>query len=156
MKTKVKNILLISVALGFSVIFIFTGGGERGGKTDETGKANLIINNVELKVEIADNHNERARGLSGRDYLASDNGMFFIFEKPGRYSFWMKEMNFPIDIIWVGEDLIIKEITENILPDTYPKSFYPAEDIKYVLETNAGFTGKNKILPGQKLIFAEN
>ena len=106
------------------------------------------IGNVKLTVEIADSQEERERGLSERASLDDDKGMLFIFKNPGRYGFWMKDMSFPIDIIWIDESWKIVDIKTNVSPATYPKSFFSVRSAKYVLETNAGFVNKNNIKLG--------
>jgi len=58
-----------------------------------------------IKVDLALTPETQEKGLSGRSGLKDDEGMLFVFEKPDKYSFWMKDMNFPIDIIWMGEDM---------------------------------------------------
>lgn len=101
-------------------------------------KYDLKINDFLLRVEIADIEEKRMMGLSGRQNLAENEGMLFVFEEPDFYSFWMKDMNFPIDIVWIGQDLKIADITENVSPETFPNVFGPKAKIKYVLEVNAG------------------
>jgi uncharacterized membrane protein (UPF0127 family) len=113
----------------------------------------IKINQKEILVEIADNKLKRKMGLSGRDFLPENQGMIFIFDKPDYYSFWMKNMKFPIDIIWVDENWQIIDITEKISPESFPKSFQPKKPIKYVIEVNAGFVEKNNIKIGDKINF---
>lgn len=105
----------------------------------------LKINDADLYVELADTPGKRAQGLSGRKELKENRGMLFVLDKPDIYSFWMKDMNFPIDIIWIGEDLKIVDITRNAKPESYPKTFQPKKPAKYVIEVNAGWTLKNNI-----------
>ncbi|MBL7054076.1 DUF192 domain-containing protein [Patescibacteria group bacterium] len=105
----------------------------------------LKINNQIIKVEVVDTFSQRAKGLSSRKNIPEDFGMFFVYKKPGEYSFWMKDMNFPIDIIWVKEDFYIADINKNIDPASFPAKFKPNQPIKYVLEVQAGFCDKNKI-----------
>lgn len=105
----------------------------------------LKINEIDLYVELADTPEKRAQGLSGRKELNHDRGILFVFDKSDAYSFWMKDMNFPIDIIWIGEDLKIADITRNVNPESYPKTFQPKKSAKYVLEVNAGWSLKNGI-----------
>lgn len=111
----------------------------------------ITVGGTDIVTEIADTDAKRARGLSGRDVLGENEGMFFIFEKLDTYGFWMKEMNFPIDIIWVGEDMRVLGITKNISPDTYPKVFYPPAPTQFVLETPAGFVQLHNIEKGDLL-----
>ena len=89
------------------------------------------------RVKIADSLAERAQGLSGTAALAPDEGMFFIFERAGIYGFWMKDMNYPIDIIWLNDELQPVGATKTISPDTFPAVFYPPVPVRYVLEISS-------------------
>jgi uncharacterized membrane protein (UPF0127 family) len=91
-----------------------------------------------IEVELADDSIERTRGLSGRDSLKEGTGLLFVFDEPGQYGFWMKDMNFPIDILWFNEEKQLVGATKDISPDTFPETFYPEEQILYALETNVG------------------
>jgi len=98
----------------------------------------VLVNNKLFYLEIADTPKEREQGLSGRDSLPKENGLFFVFDRPDYYGFWMKEMKFPIDIVWFNEKKEVVGITRNLKPESYPKVFYPPQKIKYALEVNAG------------------
>ncbi|MBI2065143.1 MAG: DUF192 domain-containing protein [Candidatus Yanofskybacteria bacterium] len=111
----------------------------------------LSINGTNIKVEIADEPNEQSQGLSGRESLANDSGMLFVFPQPIITGFWMKDMKFSLDLIWIDERGKIIEITKNISPVTYPETFLPPSPIKYVLEVNAGWSDKNNIKIGDKI-----
>lgn len=71
--------------------------------------------------------------------------MLFIFETPGQHGFWMKDMNFSIDIVWIDENLQIVGIDKNIAPETFPNIFYPNQLVKYVLEIPAGYSDAHRI-----------
>lgn len=90
-----------------------------------------------IKVEIAGTNAERVRGLSGRRDLAPGSGLLFVFPASATYGFWMKEMRFAIDIVWIGEDLRIVHIAADVAPETYPEVFKPPEPARYVLEMPA-------------------
>lgn len=94
------------------------------------------IGEIPLRVEIAETPEQRARGLSGRDELKDGKGMLFVFPEPGYHSIWMKDMYFPIDIIWISEDFKVVSVNDNVSPDSYPRTFRPQEPAKYVVETN--------------------
>ena len=133
--------LVLGLAIIFGSVFLFLnqrvdrGGGDRVIKIGENS----------FKVEIADTDEERALGLSGRTNLSEGSGVLFVLETTGRYGFWMKDMNFSIDIIWIDENFRITGIEKNVLPETYPEVFYPNEAIKYVLELPAGSSDKYRI-----------
>lgn len=93
-----------------------------------------------MKLERAAMPEARQHGLSNREYLPRHEGMLFIFNEPGEHCFWMKDMKFSIDIIWLDQDKKVVDIKENVAPDTYPNSFCPTSLSKYVVEVNAGVT----------------
>jgi hypothetical protein len=97
----------------------------------------INVNGKTFSLEIADTKEKMERGLSGRASLATNTGLLFIFDKPGIYSFWMKEMNFPIDIIWLDKNKKILGTTKNLLPNSYPQIFYSPTSTSYALEINA-------------------
>jgi uncharacterized protein len=92
------------------------------------------IGRGEIVVEVADTDESRARGLSGRQSLGEDEGLLFVFETIGNHGFWMKEMHFPIDIIWLDEEKKVVHIESGVKPETFPRVFYPSYPAKYVLE----------------------
>lgn len=91
-----------------------------------------------ILAQIANDPTKRELGLSGRTSLPSGSGLLFIFPTPGKYGFWMKDMNFPIDIIWIRPDRTVAGVARDISPSTFPELFYPPSDIQFVLELNAG------------------
>ncbi len=107
-----------------------------------------------LRVEVADTSAERAKGLSGRTGLKEEEGMLFVFPSLGRHAFWMKEMNFAIDIVWLGGDKQVVYVKENVLPESYPETFSPPEDAKYVLEAVSGFSARNNLKIGDAVEFS--
>ena len=114
----------------------------------------LIVGDTQIKVELAESQGARGQGLGDRKSLPQDQGMFFIFEKSESHPFWMRDMQFPLDIIWLDENYKVVYIEKNIDPATYPKSFGPDIPTQYVLETNAGWTEKNKINVGSQAVFS--
>ena len=97
----------------------------------------IQIGSTLITAEIADTPAKRELGLSGRPALPADRGILFIFDQPDRHGFWMKDMNFPIDIVWLDENKRVVNITKNLQPNSYPQLFYPPQDIKYALEIKA-------------------
>ncbi|MCA9348933.1 DUF192 domain-containing protein [Candidatus Saccharibacteria bacterium] len=93
-----------------------------------------------IHLEYAITSVERSRGLSGRPTLDEESGMLFVFESENYYSFWMKDMNFPLDIIWMDSDFRIVDIVYNAPPaGSMPEVTYTSDKpAKYVLEINAG------------------
>ena len=106
-----------------------------------------------VDADIADSKVEWEKGLMYRDGLNDTEGMFFVFLQEGYYSIWMKNMNFPIDIIWIDENLKVVHIEENVQPCTQEScpSYEPSKRAKYVLEVRANFTGDNNIEVGDSI-----
>lgn len=104
-----------------------------------------------ISILVADTDQQREQGLSGHAPLSDREGMLFFFDTPGRPAFWMKDMLFSLDIIWISSDWRVVDISPNLSPDTYPASFAPKADIKYVLEVPAGFAQRHGIAIGQRV-----
>lgn len=95
----------------------------------------------QLQVVIADTLEKRIQGLSGTSPLVSHMGMLFVFDEIGKHSFWMKDMNYSIDIFWFDEEYFLVHVERDVSPETYPRSFGGEVDSKYVLETKSGVLG---------------
>jgi len=158
MKNKIKPFLII--ILLFVCIFLILNKNYQNKIFKENQNINssntihsVKINEAVLKVEVASSNTERAKGLSGRESLSADTGMLFLFNNSGKYSFWMKDMNFPIDIIWIDENSKIVFIEKDAKPESYPALLGGLVDAKYVLETVSGFASKNNIKIGDRVDF---
>lgn len=114
--------------------------------TDQSSPIMAIVevNEIKYSVEIADNPERHGLGLSFRDNLAAGQGMLFLFSQPSRPSFWMREMKFPLDFVWINEQNKVIEVTRNVpVPKANIKEedlplYTPKGNIIYVLEVNAG------------------
>jgi len=95
-----------------------------------------------IQAEVVTSGEDKARGLSGRNCLNPDTGMLFLYELSGDYCFWMKDMNFSIDMIWMDDEKRIVTIKDSVSPETYPQSFCPEKPSQYILEVAPGFTAK--------------
>lgn len=111
-----------------------------------------VIGEIAITIEIVDSDLERVIGLSGRESIPKNHSMLFIFDKTGYHGMWMKDMLFPIDIVWLNEFSEVISIQRNVSPDTYPDVFKPSRPAKYVLEFNAGFARKNSIKVGDVFV----
>ncbi len=97
----------------------------------------LTVDNKHYKLEVAATDSERSQGLGGRIGMARDRGMLFEYANPGVRCFWMKDMHFPLDIIWLNSQSRVVKIEANVSPDTYPRQFC-ASPAQNVIELNAG------------------
>jgi uncharacterized membrane protein (UPF0127 family) len=111
----------------------------------------LSLPRGEIYVQLANTPNTQELGLSYRDSIGDDEGMLFVFDKPDNYAFWMKDMKFPIDMVWFSEAGQVVHYEENVAPDSYPKVFVNKPKAKYVLEVNAGNAAKYGLYLGAKV-----
>ena len=118
-----------------------------------TSTVPVSIGHTILNVFVANTDYFRRVGLGGRAPILQNEGMLFIFDKSASHPFWMKDMLFAIDIIWLDESKRIVYIEKNVLPDSYPRNFAPNLPTRYVLETNSGFSEKNGVLIGDPVYF---
>lgn len=113
-------------------------------------RGSLKIGGIDISVDIARNAVERERGLSGRPSLEDGQGMLFVFPKPGRYAFWMKDMRFPIDIVWLRRG-VIAAIAHDVPPPSrgrQPETRMPEVEVDAVLEVPAGYAAAHGFGPG--------
>jgi uncharacterized membrane protein (UPF0127 family) len=108
-----------------------------------------------LTVELANTKASRELGLSGRKTMRDDEGMLFVFDVPGRYGFWMKDMTFPLDIIWINQNGVVVSVERNVTPESYPKAFINQAEASYVLEVNAGLSERFGLYLGSKVKMTE-
>jgi hypothetical protein len=117
---------------------------------------------AEFAVEPAVTPAQRIQGLSGRETLAPRGGMLFIFEQEGKHTFWMKEMRFPLDLVWIGAGCIVVDLTRNVPPQAPAQTlnelplYRPVAPARYVLEINAGEADLVGLRPGDLVGFSGN
>lgn len=118
-----------------------------------TSADTLFVNGRSFSLEVASTEQSRELGLGNRSSLPTDHGMLFVFDHAAPECFWMKDMHFPLDIIWLTSDKKVVHIEHSVSPSTYPNSFCPVEPVKYVIELNAGMANNVDIRIGQPLDF---
>jgi uncharacterized membrane protein (UPF0127 family) len=139
--------ILIGFFLLFFLIFLFY-------ISQKSGEIKIVkIAGRDIKVELAQTREIQEKGLSGREGLALNTGMLFVFEKPGKYYFWMKDMKFPIDMIWIDEQMKVIFIKKDAKPILPLQNFGPDANSKYVLEVNANFSEENNLQIGDEVKF---
>jgi uncharacterized membrane protein (UPF0127 family) len=149
----VSYIVYGSVAYGLSKInvyypnentYVFTH------KSDDPLKSMEIVcgQGNKFKTYTVEDEHDRDKGLSVFDSIKDSEAMMFVFETPGKYSFWMKGMKFPIDIVWLDNEGKIVDIKRHVATSTYPELFAPDSDSTYVVELNAGVSERLKIKIG--------
>ena len=111
----------------------------------------LTLPQGKLFTEVAHSPRARELGLSYREAIGDNEGLLFVFDRPGRYGFWMKDMEFPLDLVWINDNGIVVSIERGITPDTYPKAFINQSEARYVLEINSGMAEKFGLYLGSKV-----
>ncbi|MBI2405118.1 DUF192 domain-containing protein [Candidatus Gottesmanbacteria bacterium] len=118
---------------------------------------NPLITKVRIRdqvflVDVAVTSKEKERGLGYRESLLPNYGMLFVYNQKGQYTFWMKEMRFPIDIIWIDGKTIV-DITQNapVSTGTPLAEYRPKIAVDKVLEVNAGTVEKTGIAIGDTM-----
>ncbi|KKQ48084.1 MAG: hypothetical protein US66_C0002G0028 [Candidatus Moranbacteria bacterium GW2011_GWD2_37_9] len=144
-KNKIKFIKFIF----FGIIFV-AGCVLLENKFSENSRRREVIMGGEVfMVEVVRSKNEKEKGLFGREELCLNCGMLFEFSKPGKYGFWMKDMNFPLDFVWILDNRIVY-VNKNIAKN-FSEVIFPPNNIDSVLEIPAGLLDKYKIKVGDEI-----
>ena len=120
----------------------------------------IIVGDKELAVEVVREEIDLKNGLSNRDQIGSE-GMLFILPFRRKVSFWMKDMRFPLDMIWIKDGKVV-EITKDVSPPTREYNddsslilYSPQEDVDQVLEVMAGNSDQWGISVGDTIVSIE-
>ena len=132
-----------------------SGAGSGGEVSESAGQETVTIeasgdNSVEVRVEIADDEEEMARGLMGRTALAEDAGMLFVYPEERELSFWMKDTLIPLSIAFMDAEGRIVDIQEMKALDDRPPHYTSAEPARYALEANKGFFDERGVEVGDR------
>lgn len=162
-KFAIQAILLV-IVIGFTLLY-FSPTNQGSGDfslpflPQPTKFETLQINGSKLKVEIADTTSKKSKGLSGRDFLAQDEGLLFVYDKPDKYAYWMKGMKFALDFVWIKDNIVV-DLLPNIPPPASGQKdsalpIYTAKvEFNKVLEVNAGVIQRLNIKAGDTIIFS--
>lgn len=114
--------------------------------------AEATLRGRSFTVEVADSSAKRELGLGKRDSLPAGQGMYFPFDAAGRWTFWMKDMRFPIDIIWIRDGKVVDIVRSAPVPKSIPlETFSPIEPADAVLELNAGAAAEIGLEAGDEI-----
>ena len=121
----------------------------------EEGKTRIRAKTLDVTAEIAASDKEKKKGLSDRESLPISEGMFFVYDKMANYTFWMKDVQFPIDIIWIKEGKVVgveNRVDPEIGASLYKKQRYASpERVDYVLEITGGMVEELDIQKGSQV-----
>jgi uncharacterized protein len=122
--------------------------------TNNIAPSTVKIKDLIIHVDLAVTPDQQEKGLSIKNNMTDNEGMLFPFSTPGEYSFWMKDMKFPLDILWINSTNEIVHIEKNLQPCIFIlfcTSYSPNANSNNVLEVNAGYTTKHDINVGDKV-----
>jgi uncharacterized membrane protein (UPF0127 family) len=123
--------------------------GPRVSVADANGTTKAVVS-----VEVADTWAARELGLMFRQHLPDNTGMLFVFKQPQHLTFWMKNTEIPLDMIFAGADGTVTGIIADAEPFS-ERQLSVAGDSQYVLEVNAEFALRHRIRPGDRLRFLD-
>ena len=121
-------------------------------------KVKIIIGNSPVWVKIAQTSEEKKQGLSGIEKLKDNEGMLFVLDGKQKPVFWMKDMNFALDAVWIADGKVV-DLIENIpaplaeTADSQIVRFQPKMAADMVLEISAGWIKEKKIKIGDEFYF---
>lgn len=109
-----------------------------------------------IRLLIAKTPQEISQGLSGHEKLPKDMGMLFYFDTPAIYPFWMPNMKFPLDIIWIKENTVQEVVQLGIPAPGQPIPLYtPSSTADRVLEVEAGLARQYGLVPGAQVVLPQ-
>lgn len=116
----------------------------------------VVVGTTVVNVRVASTSAQVSKGLSGTLTMAPNEGMIFLFPVSDKYRFWMPDMHFGLDMIWIGANKKVVDITRNAPPlkdITKPVFYSPKVPAKYVLEVNANWSNEHQIKIGDTVEF---
>jgi uncharacterized membrane protein (UPF0127 family) len=130
--------------------------GPANGRNDEQPDAWMTIGSQRVALELALTRDQQAIGLGRRDSLDWDHGMLFSYDQPGFHRFWMKDMRFDIDIVWIRGDRVV-DISHRVphVPGGNGPTVRPRELADRVLEVPAGYAQAHGWHAGQLTLFEQ-
>ncbi len=114
----------------------------------------VLVDDQSFRVTVAKSEKDKQIGLSKTDKIGDSQGMLFVFDSPDYYPFWMKEMKFPIDIIYINGDKVTTVINSAKPPTSANENlniYQPGDKSDKVLEVNAGIAKKHNIKNGTQV-----
>lgn len=143
--------LLVLLAYGIYKLEMMVWAPNRLTTSSQAAVQTLNINGYPIVAELAATPETLEKGLSGRGALSEGTGMLFVFPVEGQYAFWMKDMSFPIDIMWISATGTIIHMAEGVTPGSYPQDFAPPTPARYVLEVPSGWSEAHSVEVGDKV-----
>jgi len=161
--------IIAAIAAGSAAILYFyplfltgeaAGDQKQVSQTNQTNngyrQVGVTVNGFEMVADVAATNDQRSKGLAIKDHLNENESMLFVFSTARDQAFWMKDMKFPIDIIWMDANKTVVHVEHSLEPCPvigFCKTYSPGTNSLYVLETVAGFADKHRVHKGTKIEF---
>ena len=148
------SILILLLVLGY--LFIASSPDKSQDQSDASLQFNdrkiisAQIGSKRYNLFVSDTEAQRSQGLSNIETMLPNEGMIFIFDSPAKYGFWMKDMQFSLDLLYLYGNNIVA-VREDLSPKTYPQTFAPSYTASKVIELNAGEVMKNGVNIGDQI-----
>jgi uncharacterized membrane protein (UPF0127 family) len=140
-----REILVVFACFVFVLVLVLA--------IDKQEKQYLKLGSEKFNYETVVTPQAQQQGLSDRASLPADHAMLFVFPQAGQNCFWMKNMHFSLDMIWLNDQKQAVYIKENASPENYPEQFCPDTPGRYVIEVNAGMVKKAGLKLGDQVQF---
>ncbi len=159
---KPLNLTFLTIVLTISgglvavlmIVFAIVSGNDPSSRTAQANNRSdsysiVMIGRQEIRAEIASTFKQQYQGLSGRQAICADCGMLFVFSDSDKKSFVMRDMEFPLDMIFIDNG-VVKNIAADLEPEgADPKNIYESDGASdQVLEVNGGYCQRHNIKPG--------
>ena len=150
-----RKTIFISINVSICIFQLFT---FNRSLADDIVYSHAIVTTSEgerIHVEVADTQRKRSLGLSNRPSLKKGWGMLFVFDKRKTHRFWMKDMQFPLDIIWLDNRRIVHIINnaQPVISEFEPEVMTSPFPVNFVLEIASGMAIKLRLKTGQRMEF---
>jgi hypothetical protein len=145
---------LLAVSLGMAVAVLGCNGSGESATAPDRARVEVRIRDLVIDAELAISSEERTQGLAGRESLSPDEGMLFVHDEERQGSMWMRDMRFPLDVIWISADRRVVDVHQDLSPPPSGTQsgdlqvYHPSAPVLYFLEVNAGTVGEHGIQAG--------
>jgi uncharacterized membrane protein (UPF0127 family) len=146
-RPRIIALCLVAILCIVTVVAVWGMHGKRVGQQQD----GLAFGSRRLSVEEVSSPEAQEKGLGSRNSISDSQGMLFVFDRADMHCFWMKDMQFPIDMLWLDASKTVVHLEQSVSPDSYPKAYCPEQNSNYVLEVQAGLSAKSGVGVGSRL-----
>ena len=145
-----RGILVMIKIVNLVGVFALLGQGVWAQCSDEVVDLRWDGGNARFNVELANNEEERSRGLMFVESMGRYDGMLFVYDAPSSVAFWMKNTLIPLDILFLDEHGVVQHVHENAVPGSL-ETIFGGDKIFVVLEVNGGLVGELGLAQGAEM-----